>query len=212
MKRALSCILFLAILFALAACGETAGASEVDEYIAASADNLIDDETQYTQPDNDEPPTHYIYDAEEPNEPGEPDTLSDLLFHCFALVYRDTLIEMDQPMDYLLPRLGEPLGVFEAPSCAFDGIDRIFGFPGIQIHTYPDGDYDRVHTISLMDDSVATMGGIRLGNSWADVVAAYGSDYVQDITMFTFTIDRTTLSFFVEGDMVMGIIYGLIME
>jgi len=212
MKKITCSILLLVFLIAFAACGDDTGANGEDEYAAA---NPIYEETQYNQPGDDESLTYYTYDAEEPGDPGdpdEPDNLSDLLFHGLALVYRGTLIEMDQRMDHLLQQLGEPLGIFEAPSCAFDGIDRIFGFPGIEIRTYPDGDLDRVHTINIMDDSVTTMRGIRLGNSWADVVAAYGSGYEQDITMFTFTIDRTTLSFFLEGDMVIGIIYGLIMD
>ena len=129
----------------------------------------------------------------------------------FAFPFQGTIIHMDQNMAEVLEQLGEPLGVFEAPSCAFDGIDRIFSFPGIQIHTYPDGDFDFVHTISIRDDSVTTMNGIFLGSDWDDVVAAYGDDYEQEFGMFTFTVGRTTLSFFIEDGMVIGILYELIM-
>jgi len=185
----------------LAACGET---EEPQPAIAAITHDEHEETEEHTPTEDEQPYEHNeIEDAEEIESQ---DNLG------FALLYRGTLIEMDQGMDYLLAELGEPLGVFEAPSCAFDGIDRIFGFPGIQIHTYPDGELDRVHTISFLDDSLSTVNGIFLGSSWDDVVAAYGSGYVQDITMFTYTIGRTTLSFFVEGDMVTGIIYGLIMD
>jgi len=111
-----------------------------------------------------------------------------------------------------LEKLGEPLGVFEAPSCAFDGIDRIFSYPGIQIHTYPKGDDDYVHTISLRDDSVRTQGGICLGLSPNVVVLAYGDDYELENGMYTYTRGLTTLEFFVEDDMVIGITYGLILD
>ena len=72
----------------------------------------------------------------------------------FALDYGGFTIHMDQNMAEVKEALGEPLGEFEAPSCAFDGVDRIFRYPGIQIHTYPDGEADFVHTISLRDDSI----------------------------------------------------------
>ena len=119
---------------------------------------------------------------------------------------------MDQNIQEVLNAFGEPLGVFEAPSCAFDGIDRIFSFPGLQIHTYPLDDDDFIHTVSIRDDSIMTENGIYLGNSWAAVLAAYGSDYSQEFGMFTFIKGDTKLQFLVEDDMVVAITYGLIMN
>ena len=130
----------------------------------------------------------------------------------FAFAMGAFVIEMDQNIAHVLDMLGEPLGVFEAPSCAFDGIDRIFSYPGVQIHTYPEGDDDFVHTISLRDDSVRTMGGIYLGNSPDAVFDAYGDGYEQEFGMFTYTRGMTTLSFYIENDMVLSITYGLIMQ
>jgi len=195
-------ILVLLLSFVFVACGES---NDTQPTVAAVTHEELYEQNEYT-PTADEALEYVHNETEEPEDQAEP------VIHGFALQYRGIFIEMDQNMDYVLAQLGEPLGVFEAPSCAFDGIDRIFGFPGIQIHTYPDGDLDRVHTISFLDDSLSTTNGIFLGSSWDDVVAIYGNDYVQDVAMFTYTIDRTTLSFFVEGDVVMGIIYGLIMD
>jgi len=131
----------------------------------------------------------------------------------FAFKYGDVLIEMDQDINYVLEKLGEPLGIFEAESCAFDGIDRIFRYPGMQLHTYPKGDNDFVHTISLRDDSLRTTeGGIRLGADIQDVIDAYGDDYEFDTRLYRFRRGMTTLEFITEDDMVVGITYGLIID
>jgi len=135
----------------------------------------------------------------------------------FTLVYSGFKIYMDQNINDVLVALGEPLGVFEAPSCAFDGIDRIFSYPGIQIHTYPVGDEDFVHTISIRDDSVLIKSDnyasstlfFHLGSSWDAVKSIFGTDYHRDFDMFTFTRGNTTLAFLVEDDMVTAITYGL---
>jgi len=141
----------------------------------------------------------------EDEEPGAPPD--------FALKVGDFLIEMDQDVKLVLAALGEPLGEFEAPSCAFDGIDRIFGYSDIQIHTYPVGNSDNVHTISFLNDSVRTTeGGIRLGSGLQAVLDAYGDDYVLDSGMYTYTRGKTTLEFLVEDDTVVNVIYGLIIE
>ena len=135
----------------------------------------------------------------------------------FTLEFSGFTIYMDQNMNDVLAALGEPLGVFEAPSCAFDGIDRIFSYPGIQIHTYPVGDEDFVHTISIRDDSVLIKSDnyasstlfFHLGSSWDAVKSIFGTDYHRDFDMFTFTRGNTTLAFLVEDDMVTAITYGL---
>ena len=201
MKKIICCMLILGLVVLFASCGDSG-----DVYTA----ELPPFSTPGSPPDDYEPEDNYDpqpdYDGNGVAEEVQISTLG------FSFVYNDTLVEMDQDMDYLLPQLGEPAGVFEAPSCAFDGIDRIFGFGAIQIHTYPDGDLDRVHTVSFLNDNIATVSGISLGSSIDDVLAVYGNDYVQDAGMFVFTRNGTTLSFFVDSGMVIGIIFGLIME
>ena len=194
--------LALGLIFVLAACAATDNnGSGYEPHVAdvsgytAEAQNQAPDTSPYTGDTNENDPAP----AHNPAPEG------------FTFATQGVTIHMDQNMAEVLEQLGEPLGIFEAPSCAFDGIDRIFSFPGVQIHTYPDGDLDFVHTISIRDDSVTTMEGIYLGSSWEAVLAAYGSDYEQEFGMFTFTRGRTTLSFFIEDDIVIGITYELIM-
>jgi len=130
----------------------------------------------------------------------------------FALIYKEFRIEMNQNINEIINALGEPLGIFEAPSCAFDGIDRIFSYPGLQIHTYPAGDSDFIHTMSLRDDSTGTIEGIYLGDSLLLMLRAYGDDYELEFGMYTFTRGLTTLSFLVEDEVIESITYGFLID
>jgi predicted small secreted protein len=130
----------------------------------------------------------------------------------FALKVGDSIIKMDQNMAEVQVMLGEPRNVFEEASCAFDGIDRVFSYPGLQIHTYPKGSDDYVHTISLRDDGIRTMQGIYLGSTMDAVVKAYGDEYKMESDVLIYTKDQTTLSFFIEDDIVTAITYNLIMK
>jgi len=127
----------------------------------------------------------------------------------FSFTMGSSVIHMDMEINQVIGLLGEPNAVFEQPSCAFDGIDRVFSFPGVQFHTYPEGDLDFVHTINIRDDSLTTVNGIFLGSSLGDVVSAYGNNYTHEFGMFTFTRGLTSLSFLIEDDMVVGILYEL---
>jgi hypothetical protein len=130
----------------------------------------------------------------------------------FVMNYNGFNIYMDEDMERVMAKIGEPRHVFEAPSCAFDGIDRIFTYPGIEIRTYPGGERDFVHTVDYKDDSHATPEGIFLGSSLNDVKAAYGTDYEQELGQYRYFRGRTFLSFLVDdGGMVIVITYGLIL-
>ena len=145
--------------------------------------------------------------------PPEADEPVPAVVHDFAFKMGDVLIEMNQNITDVIDKLGEPLGVFEAPSCAFDGIDRIYSYPGVQLYTYPVGDEDFIHTIGFFDDSIKTTeGGIRLGSTLQAVLDAYGDDYEYDTGMYTFARGRTRLEFLIEDDTVIGLSYGFIIE
>jgi len=149
-----------------------------------------------------ETPNNDSSHSDNPDQQGTPD---------FALRVGDFLIEMDQDIEKVLAAIGEPQGIFVAPSCAFDGEDRIFQYSNIQIHTYPKGEADLVHTISLRDDTIRTTEGrIRLGSNQQDMLEMYGDEYEYDNGMYTYTRGSTLLEFYVEDGIVTGITYGFI--
>jgi len=116
-------------------------------------------------------------------------------------------INMNDNMIDVLAQTGEPLHMFESPSCAFEGIDRIFYFDGFIVDTFPVGDEDFVLALVFRDDTVATQNGIKLGATYADMVLAYGDGYDNMLNLFSYTIDGVRLSFLFEGDEIVDITY-----
>jgi len=118
---------------------------------------------------------------------------------------------MDDDIANVISKIGEPLEEFEAESCAFDGIDRIFRYPGIQIYTYPKDGSDHIHTIGFFDDIIRTSeGGIRLDLPIQAALDAYGEDYRYETGMYTFTRGLTFLEFLVDDDdIIISITYRL---
>ena len=207
MKKLAIMLIATMVILTLFACD-----SQQNENEAQQTPN--DSQAEQNPPETPEP------QQEEENAPQDPATESDEHAEetrpdSFSLEVNGFLIEMDQDINYVLAALGEPNYQLAVPSCAFDGEDRILRYDNlsIQIHTYPVGDNDFVQTLSLRDDNIRTSeGGIRIGASYEDVVAAYGSDYVKDFNMYTFTRGRTTLEFFIPDGRVEGITFGLIIE
>ena len=200
-KLVLLLVLLLAVLI-LAACG--GGQAEVVPEPADPEPQEV--EGAATSEPAPAPPEPDEAEDAAPAGDNEPEAQPD-----FALLVGDFLIEMDQDVAYVLAALGEPLGEFEEPSCAFDGIDRVFAYSDIQIHTYPVGDSDHVHTVFFLSDLVRTTeGGIRLNSDLQAVLDVYGDDYEYDSGMYTFTRGLTTLEFLIRDGKVANIIYGFI--
>ena len=116
-------------------------------------------------------------------------------------------VSVDEDMAQVLTDLGEAQSYFEAESCAFEGLDKTYTYPGFVITTRPDGENDYVNSIRLTDDSVSTVEGVYIGSSEADVKAAYGEDGGADQGMLSYTAGGVSLNFILESGAVISIEY-----
>ena len=116
-------------------------------------------------------------------------------------------VSVDEDMAQVLTDLGEAQSYFEAESCAFEGLDKTYTYPGFVITTRPDRENDYVNSIRLTDDSVSTVEGVYIGSSEADVKAAYGEDGGADQGMLSYTAGGVSLNFILEDGAVISIEY-----
>lgn len=109
-------------------------------------------------------------------------------------------------------KLGKEAQYFEAASCAFQGLDKMYTYDGFEISTYPNGNQDYISTVYFLDDSVTTKEGIYLGSDLSDVIAAYGESFTEESGEYTYTLGQTKLAFIIEDDSVASITYKAIVE
>ncbi len=124
----------------------------------------------------------------------------------------DVIIGMNEDVAPILSGLGDYSNYAETPSCAFEGLDKIYSYNGFDLYTYPKGSTDYVNSIYFIDDSVATPEGIRLGSTVEEMLAAYGEDYVEEYGVYTYTKEKSTLSFIVTDGVIESIEYVAITE
>lgn len=116
-------------------------------------------------------------------------------------------IGVDMDAASVIQGLGEPASYFEAPSCAFQGIDKMYTYSHFEIDTYPDGDTDKISMILFLDDLVSTPEGVCIGMSKADMEKAYGTDYEVSSGFYRYTKDNMKLSFIIENEEITSIEY-----
>lgn len=121
--------------------------------------------------------------------------------------YNGVKMGIDDLSEPILKALGEPMHYFEAPSCAFQGMDKIYSYNGFEFQTYTEDGKDYIYSIHFLDDSVTTYEGIGLNASLEDIVDAYGSNYVQSFNQYTYTKGECNLSFILENNEVVSVEY-----
>ena len=119
----------------------------------------------------------------------------------------DATVAVDEMMSAVLTDLGEPKQYYEAASCAFNGLDKMYTYEHFEVDSYPAPDGDRVQSIFLMDDLVATAEGLRIGDSRAKAEELYGTDCEVVGTESIYTKGGMKLKVMMENDVVTYITY-----
>ena len=112
----------------------------------------------------------------------------------------------------LLKILGDDCQKTEAESCVFDGLDKTFDYGYLQVYTIPKGEQDLIDGIYIMDASLQTARGIRVGDSQDSVIAAYGEKIGEGSLIYNQSgdpdkLDEPSLTFVFDGNLVSAISY-----
>ena len=128
----------------------------------------------------------------------------------FEFVYLGEKLIPGMKWDKDAPLLGDPISYFEAKSCVFEGIDRMYTYPGFEIDTSPDGTgAESVTTVYLLDDSVTTPEGAYIGCSKSLVEKLYGDYFGPEENSLSYNKGGTELKFVLKNETVVSICYGL---
>ena len=89
---------------------------------------------------------------------------------------------------------------FEAPSCAFNGLDKIYTYTSFEIDTYPVDDVDYISAIVFRDDTVETAEGVCIGMKKEKVVEKYGEPAEESGNLATYEKDCMQLRFIYDDE------------
>ncbi|MBQ9030457.1 MAG: hypothetical protein IJ106_03275 [Parasporobacterium sp.] len=130
----------------------------------------------------------------------------------YTFVYKGTNIALKAEAAAICEALGDAKSYTEETSCAFDGLDKNYTYTSFIMTTYPDGDRDRVNSITLLDDTVSTFDGISIGDSKDKVEEVYGADSFNGVNAYIMTDGDAQLTVIIDGDKVSSIQYTAVFE
>ncbi len=129
--------------------------------------------------DEKDPVTTTAAETNAPLPPEDPDV--------WGLTVGETFLYPGADPASVLAQLGEPYDMLEAASCVHDGFDRVYYYAGYEINTQPTASGGEVITsIYLVDDSIATDEGLRIGDTLDAVLQLYG-EVSADAGVYTYS-------------------------
>lgn len=130
----------------------------------------------------------------------------------FTFTYQGVEIALFAPAEPIIAALGEPKSYTESTSCAFEGLDKSYGYGSFYLETYPQGDQDFVYGWWFVDDMVETEEGICIGSSLADVEKAYGAENKSGDNTFVIKRGSGMLTVILDNGAVTSIQYTIVTE
>lgn len=119
----------------------------------------------------------------------------------------DVEIEIEAEAKEYIDALGEPQSYYEAPSCAFGDLDKVYTYNGFELNTFQENGTDYVSSVILKDDSVSTKEGVCIGDDAAKVTETYGDYTSKTDKAFVYAKGNMKLCFFIEDDVIVSIEY-----
>ena len=147
---------------------------------------------------------------ETPTEPGSQSGTP--VQDSFTFTYKGTKIALNAPAEAIVAALGEPQKYSESTSCAFEGLDKSYGYGSFYLETYPLNGKDYVYGWWFVDDMVETDEGICIGSSQADVEKAYGKDGFNGTNTYVIKKGSGQLTIILDAGAVKSIQYAITVE
>lgn len=125
----------------------------------------------------------------------------------YVFVSNGVSVVIDADAAEYIAALGEPVSYYEAPSCAFGDLDKIYTYSGFELDTYSLEGVDYVSAVILKDDSIATPEGLYIGDDSAKVSEIYGEATMSDDSSMTYVKDHMKLCILIKDGVVANIQY-----
>lgn len=111
----------------------------------------------------------------------------------------------------IIATLGKPNNTRTEPSTYIEGEATIYEYDNFEIETYFEDNIEKIYSIKFTNEEQLTNENIKLGDTKEKMISVYGKQYqnIDDI-IFVYTISNTSLSFTIENDIIIEIIYSKI--
>ena len=129
----------------------------------------------------------------------------------FSVKYRGE--EIVPGTEFSVNKIDEEANISEIPSCAFDGIDKIYTYKNFEIIVASVNGKDTIYSVYFDNDEMETTEGVKVTDTKDHMIEKYGTDYEQKLgNKYIYLNGNVELSFIIERDIITAIEYTIVTE
>lgn len=126
----------------------------------------------------------------------------------FSIKYNN--VEIVPGTEFAEDAIKEEYELSEIPSCAFDGIDKVYTYSNVEIIVAEIEGKNTVYSVYFLNDEEQTEEGIKISDSKELMIEKYGEQYEQTLeNKYTYVKGKVELSFIIENEIITSIEYTL---
>ena len=145
-------------------------------------------------------------------ETGNKETIesgNDKVSEKFTFKYND--VDVTPGTEFKDEAIKKEASVSEIPSCAFDGVDKVYNYGDVEITVSSVDGKDTVYQILFLDETVETSEGVKKADDKSVMLEKYGDDYEVKVgNQYVYTKGNVQLAFILENDVITDISYTLL--
>lgn len=126
----------------------------------------------------------------------------------FSLTYKD--VEIIPGNSFNDEKFMEKVSESEVVSCAFNGTDKVYTYPEVEITVSEVNGKDVITSVYFINENMKTKEGIKVTSTKSDMISAYGDNYENTLeNVYVYKRGNVSVSFLVENDVITSIEYTL---
>jgi hypothetical protein len=110
-------------------------------------------------------------------------------------------------IDDVVKSIGQPNDTFEAPSCAYQGMDVFYYYSGFQLTVNDLDGANHVTVVMMVDDTVSIPQGVKVGQTEEKMQELMGDSLKAEGTLYRMESGTTTLQIQIKEGSVASIMY-----
>ena len=188
-RMRIGAVLLAALLLVLTGCGGSAQPTQKEGVVYLDPNAPAAAKPQSTAapaPQGESAPITQGTELPPPEQGEEAEPALDLYFES-----QGVRLEPMMAADEVLLALGQPIGVFEADSCAYIGKDVFYYYPGFELTVNEVDGQNVVTAIAVVDDTVVTPQGLRIYDEEEKLLSILGG--TEENGVYTYESGKTIL-------------------
>lgn len=112
-----------------------------------------------------------------------------------VVIIDSVIVPIGNDMNEYVDFLSDPDDIVESKVCIGSGVEKAYTYGDVVVSALAENNCEKIYMIELSGQAKLPS-GVGIGSTVADVIDAYGNDYIEDYDLYTYKVNKNELNFY----------------